>query len=84
MYAQDLSEDLTYAFQVDRGHGFDGKGDGLCYRNVVASLTHIHALGVPGWAEAMVERAGEFRNKTSQSEKGAEILPCLPAAGLIG
>lgn len=52
---------LPLAFRVRRGHGFDGSRDGLLYRNVLAGYTHIHALGVPQWAPALVGRAAEFR-----------------------
>jgi cobyrinic acid a,c-diamide synthase len=49
--------DVTFAFRVDRGHGFDGRHDGLCRRNVLASYTHLHASGVAGWAPAVVSAA---------------------------
>jgi len=29
--------------------------DGLVYRNVLASYTHLHAAGAPGWAAGLVE-----------------------------
>ncbi|MCP4217535.1 MAG: cobyrinic acid a,c-diamide synthase, partial [bacterium] len=44
-------------FQMKRGTGITGKLDGLCRKNVLATYTHIHALGTPSWAKAMVERA---------------------------
>ncbi|HKJ92951.1 MAG TPA: cobyrinate a,c-diamide synthase [Longimicrobiales bacterium] len=53
--------DLTFAFRVRRGHGFDGERDGLCHRNVLAAYTHIHALAAEGWAPALVEAAAAFR-----------------------
>ena len=40
--------------KIHRGHGIDGKVDGMIYKNVFAAYTHIHALGTPGWAEAFV------------------------------
>ncbi|NVM21273.1 MAG: cobyrinate a,c-diamide synthase [Desulfobacterales bacterium] len=43
------------AFRMTRGIGFAGKRDGLCYKNTLATYTHVHALGTPSWAEAMVE-----------------------------
>ncbi|MDY6950273.1 MAG: cobyrinate a,c-diamide synthase [Thermodesulfobacteriota bacterium] len=55
------SEDL--AFNMIRGQGLDGKGDGLFYKNTLATYSHIHALGTPSWAEAMVKAAGAFREK---------------------
>jgi len=44
-------------FQMERGRGFIDGRDGLCYRRVLATYTHIHALGTPSWAEKMVENA---------------------------
>ena len=44
-------------FGMERGKGFNDKKDGLCYKRVLATFTHIHALGTPSWAEAMVENA---------------------------
>ncbi|MCK5845065.1 MAG: hydrogenobyrinic acid a,c-diamide synthase (glutamine-hydrolyzing), partial [Victivallales bacterium] len=49
------------AFSVKRGNGMDGKNDGLCFKNVVATYTHIHALGVDGWAESFVDAAAGYR-----------------------
>ncbi len=54
-------EDL--AFRMVRGEGFDGKGDGLCYKNTLATYSHIHALGTPSWAEKMVEAAVLYQKK---------------------
>jgi cobyrinic acid a,c-diamide synthase len=45
------------AYHVLRGSGIDGKADGIVYKNVVASYTHLHALGTPEWAPAMVRSA---------------------------
>jgi cobyrinic acid a,c-diamide synthase len=57
------SEDL--AFRMIRGGGLDGKGDGVCYKNTLATYSHIHALGTPSWAEAMVQATAlyEARDK---------------------
>jgi len=56
------ARDLTFAFRVRRGHGFDGRRDGLCCGNVLASYTHIHALGVETWAPAVVRAAVRFKS----------------------
>ncbi len=58
------AESLTFAFRVRRGYGFDGQRDGLCYRNVLASYTHLHALGTESWAPAVVRAA--VRGKSAQ------------------
>jgi cobyrinic acid a,c-diamide synthase len=49
------------AFRLERGSGIDGRRDGLCRKNVLASFTHLHALGTPRWAEGLVERARWYR-----------------------
>ena len=57
-YMQSSSaKDLTFAFRVRRGHGFDGQRDGLCCRNVLACYTHVHALGTEQWAPSVVAAA---------------------------
>jgi cobyrinic acid a,c-diamide synthase len=58
------AKDLSFAFRVRRGHGFDGRRDGLCYRNVLASYTHVHALGTESWAPSMVRAAVRFKSGT--------------------
>ena len=55
------ADDLTFAFRVRRGHGFDGEKDGLCRHNVLAVYTHVHALGVEAWAPGIVRAAGRFK-----------------------
>jgi cobyrinic acid a,c-diamide synthase len=52
-------EDLV--FNMKRGNGFINKKDGLSYKNVLATYTHIHALGTPSWAEAMVSNAISYK-----------------------
>jgi cobyrinic acid a,c-diamide synthase len=54
------------AFAMQRGAGIDGTHDGLVYKNVLATYTHLHALGAPQWAGALVRRAQEFRRGRSQ------------------
>jgi cobyrinic acid a,c-diamide synthase len=55
---------LRFAFRVHTGFGFDGERDGLCWQNVLASYTHVHALGVEQWAPALVRRAREFKSRS--------------------
>jgi cobyrinic acid a,c-diamide synthase len=63
------AEASPLAYQVDRGGGIDGKGDGMVYKNVVASYTHIHALGTPEWAPALVKKAREFREQHESTSR---------------
>lgn len=62
-YMQSSTQDeLTFAFRVHRGHGFDGQRDGLCSNNVLALYTHVHALGTESWAPSLVRAAIQFKS----------------------
>lgn len=50
-------------FEMQRGNGIQNGRDGLCYRNVLATYSHIHALGLPIWARSMVRNAVAFREQ---------------------
>lgn len=52
-----------FAFRMLRGKGISGGFDGICYKNLLATYTHIHALGNPGWAEAFVSAARRWRQQ---------------------
>ncbi len=45
------------ALDVERGSGLGGGRDGLVVGNVVATYMHVHALGTPAWAPALVQAA---------------------------
>ncbi|MDF1615158.1 cobyrinate a,c-diamide synthase [Desulfurivibrio dismutans] len=49
------------ALVMARGVGFSEGRDGLTIGNVLALYTHIHALGTPEWAPALVARAAAYR-----------------------
>jgi len=54
-----IKKGVKFAYQIRRGHGIDGKRDGVLYKNVFAAYTHLHALGTPSWAEAFVSLAAK-------------------------
>lgn len=49
------------AFHVRRGTGIDGKREGLTRKNILAGFTHLHALGTPQWAPALIGAARRYR-----------------------
>lgn len=53
--------DSQFAYQVMRGHGINGREDGILYKNLFASYIHLHALGTPEWAEGFVALACQER-----------------------
>jgi len=56
------SEDIKPAFKVLRGYGLDGRKDGLCKKNLLATYTHVHAAGNPLWAERFFKAALQTGN----------------------
>ena len=51
------ADDVRFVCNVRRGYGFDGIREGLCYKNVFATFSHIHALGERHWARSFLEKA---------------------------
>ncbi len=54
---------LTLSFAMERGQGIMNKQDGLCYKNVLATYTHLHAYGAPEWADGLVRRALSYKKQ---------------------
>jgi len=54
-------KNLQFAFRMERGEGIMDGQDGICHKNVLATYTHLHALGCPEWAEGMILQAIEYR-----------------------
>ena len=52
---QGTDDDLVFAMK--RGSGVIHQRDGIVYKNVLATYTHLHALGTPVWAKALVRNA---------------------------
>lgn len=48
-------------FRSLRGNGLVDTTDGATYKNVLATYTHVHALGTVPWAQGLVARARAFQ-----------------------
>ena len=48
-------------FSMERGTGLINKKDGISMKNVFATYSHIHALGTPDWAKAVVRNANCYK-----------------------
>ncbi len=55
-------DEKDLVFRMQRGVGITKDKDGICYKNVLATYTHIHALGNPAWAKALVRNAIAFKS----------------------
>jgi len=49
---------LSTVLDLKRGTGVGGERDGIVAGNALATYTHVHSLGLPGWAPAIVRAAG--------------------------
>jgi len=58
-------EEDALVFRMQRGAGIRDDRDGMVYKNVLATYIHVHALGTPGWAPAMVRNAMRFKRMAS-------------------
>lgn len=69
----DPAAPIDYAWQVERGHGIDGRRDGLLIHRLWASYSHLRSVGHCGWAKAFVEHVRQVRDA-----KPCADLPELP------
>jgi len=60
---------LEFAYKMRRGRGINSQADAIIYKNVLASYTHLHASGVPQWAEALVSLALRERKRQPSLSK---------------
>lgn len=56
-------EGVRFAFRMRRGAGISEGRDGISYKNVLATYTHVHALGTPEWADGLVRRARSYKRE---------------------
>ena len=54
---ENLAPGLEFAYEVERGHGIDGRHDGIVYRNLLASYCHLRDVAEHPWARRFVEFA---------------------------
>lgn len=52
---------MSFSFKMKRGVGIRDKMDAICYKNALATYTHLHAYGAPEWAEGLIRKALEYR-----------------------
>jgi cobyrinic acid a,c-diamide synthase len=52
-----INKGENFAFRMKRGEGIIEKMDGICYKNVLATYTHLHAYGSPEWTDGLMKQA---------------------------
>jgi cobyrinic acid a,c-diamide synthase len=66
---ENLPPGLPFAYEVLRGHGADGRRDGIVIGNVLASYTHLRSVGGNDWAQRFA--AFVRRVRTARAERAA-------------
>ena len=61
--------EIDPVFQVQRGHGLDGRRDGLTKKNLFATYTHIHAGGNRLWGRRFFQVAVNYRELVKKNTK---------------
>ena len=62
-----LDSGYDYAYQVQRGTGIDGEYDGIVYKNLLASYSHLRDVGGNGWTQRFISHV-ESQKGTSKSK----------------
>ena len=71
-----IESEIPCVYRIERGHGIDGKRDGVVYNNMLASYMHLHALGTTEWAEGFVRLVSKTKESMKRiSEKDREAVP---------
>ena len=58
---ENLDLTVRFAYEMRRGHGVDGRHDGVCVHNVLASYTHLRHTGGNQWPQRFVAYVREQR-----------------------
>ena len=52
---ENLGPEVEFAYEVERGHGIDGRHDGIVHRNLLASFAHLRDVAGHPWARRFVD-----------------------------
>ncbi len=63
------NQKMEFAFKMLRGKGIMDGYDGVVYKNVLATYTHVHALGVKQWVDGMLRVARSFKEVKTLDEQ---------------
>ena len=74
---RNLPEGMTFAYEVLRGHGLDGRHDGIVYKNLLASYVHLRDTEQGAWAKrfvAFVRQCGWRRDASIRAAKPPRMV----------
>lgn len=70
-HLENLPDGLTYAYDVTRGHGIDGRHDGYVQKNLLAAYCHRRGSGEHGWIRAFLAKARTRADQRNAAELAA-------------
>ena len=59
------TDGLDFAYKVYGSQRADGQLDGIVHNKILATYTHLHALGVPQWAKAFISLASREKRPSA-------------------
>jgi cobyrinic acid a,c-diamide synthase len=70
---ENLEGEPVFAYEVLRGHGIDGKHDGLMIKNLLAGYAHLRDVGANRWAGRFTNFVRSCKQKTVVDNSATEI-----------
>lgn len=71
-----LPPTVRFAYRVERGHGIDGRHDGLLHRNLLANYAHLRGVGGSAdWAARFVAFVRSTRHSAAGEPAGRVVVP---------
>ena len=64
---ENLPPGLRFAWRMQRGHGIDGRQDGLVLHNLVASYSHLRTAAGAGWVPRFLAHVRACRQRQAQT-----------------
>jgi len=61
--SMDTTDEFYFVFKMMKGEGITSGMEGICYKNVLATYTHLHAMGTPEWVQGMIKAARVYKEK---------------------
>ncbi len=74
-----VAPDTVYAYKVARGHGIDGKNDGIVYKNVLAGYTHLRDVQASAWTGRFLAFVRQQRQAARAPVTTTSCRCCAPS-----
>ncbi len=64
-----LAPGVQFAYEMVRGHGLDGRHDGIVYRNLLASYTHLRSTRNFNWVQRFLALVARHATSTMAAKQ---------------